>query len=158
MNIIAIDPGLGGAICVLKEGKIIEHCPCPTVELSKKREYDALGMTKILKEAGPKAIVFIEKVWARPGQGVTSMFNFGRGYGMWVGIATALGYPIHIVRPQEWKNLMLKGTDKSKGAAILKAKEIYPSINLRRTFRSKKDDDGLAESFLIVKYGEEKCK
>jgi hypothetical protein len=161
--VFGVDPGLDGAICVLEDGKIQEHIVCPTVKLGKRRDMDTKAMVDLILEfddddSGTRdSTMVIEQVHSMPKQGVTSSFNFGKGYGIWIGIATALRIPIHFVTPQAWKREMLADTDKSKGAAILKAKQLYPDVNLKRSDRATTEHHGLAEALLIATYGERKC-
>jgi len=159
-NIIGIDPGLSGGICVLDpNGDIETLITTPVIKMKTKKEHDTHAMSKIFRDQivkGRYPAIFLETVHAHPKQGVVSMFNFGKGYGMWIGIAHALLFPLYHVRPQEWKKEMLKGTDKSKGAAIIKCKEMVPDINLKRTDRSKIDHDGMAEAYLIARFGYER--
>lgn len=153
--IIGIDPGIGGAVCLLKDGnQILELKPTPTIVMKKKRQYDVREMSEIIKTyAHLRPSVYIEQVAAMPKQGVTSMFSFGKGYGMWIGIVTAHGLPLTMVTPQEWKSELLSGTDKSKGASIQRVKQLFPDSNLKISERGKVDNDGLAEAVLIAKYG-----
>lgn len=144
--IIGIDPGKTGAIAILHDDKLISVEKCPIVGDSKKNDYDHYEMANIIKRI-PEPIVYIEKVGAMPKQGVTSMFNFGKGYGMWYGICAALNIPMKLVTPQQWKKVMLKDTDKSKAAAILAAKQIFPLATI-------KNNHNLAEAILIARYGQ----
>jgi len=108
MKIFGIDPGVSGAICVLKEGKILEVYEMPTMIDGKKnkRQVNGAEVTNIfLKELNKEnaAKVVVEHVTAMPGQGVTSMFNFGQSFGVLKGICAALKLPIYFVRPVKWK-------------------------------------------------------
>ncbi len=151
--VIGIDPGKQGAICTLKGKKILLLEKCPLVGSGRKRDYDPYEMSKMIKQfidMDPR--VYIEKVGPMPKQGVVSMFNFGRGVGLWYGICAALKVPLYPITPQEWKKVVLKGTDKSKAAAILRTKQMFPDILLKKG-RQVRDDDNLAEATLISFYG-----
>lgn len=151
--IIGIDPGINGAISAIKGNKIILLEVCPKIKTGNRHEYDVTEMAKLIKSMlryNPK--VYLEKVHAMPKQGVTSMFNFGKGYGVWIGICAALKIPFHLIMPNHWKKKMLYGTDKSKGASIMMVKQLFPDVDLRPG-RCLKDHDGLAESILIGVYG-----
>ena len=150
--VISVDPGLQGAVCIKRKDSI-KLVKTPIVKLSKKNEFDITEMVNLLQGNGDDVYFYIEKVSARPGEGVVSSWKFGKGYGIWLGIAHTLKFKITEVTPQAWKKKMLAGTDKSKGAAILRAKQLFPNINLKATERSRKDDDNLAEAFLIGEYG-----
>ncbi len=156
MIIFGIDPGVSGAICVLKEGKILEVYEMPTMIDGKKnkRQVNGAEVTNIfLKELNNKykAKVVVEHVTAMPGQGVTSMFNFGQSFGVLKGICAALKLPIYFVRPVKWKkhfNLIKTNKDASRTKVI----EIYPYISSKI---SRKKDSNKADSILIGKYFEE---
>ena len=92
--------------------------------------------------------VVVEHVTAMPGQGVTSMFNFGQSFGVIKGICSAMQLPIHFVRPTRWKkyfNLIKTSKDASRSRAI----EIFPKISdqLKR-----KKDSNKADAILIASY------
>jgi len=133
MIIIGIDPGISGAICVLKEGKILEVYEMPTMIDGKKnkRQVNGAEVTNIfLKELNKEntAKVVVEHVTAMPGQGVTSMFNFGQSFGVLKGICAALKLPIYFVRPVKWKkyfNLI----NSEKEASRTKVIQIFPYIS-----------------------------
>jgi len=156
MIIIGIDPGVSGAICVLKEGKILEVYEMPTMIDGKKnkRQVNGAEVTNIfLKESNneDKIKVVVEHVTAMPGQGVTSMFNFGQSFGVLKGICAALKLPIYFVRPVKWKkhfNLIKTNKEASRTKVI----EIFPYISSKI---SRKKDSNKADSILIAKYFEE---
>ncbi len=156
MIIFGIDPGISGAVCVLKEGKILEVYEMPTMIDGKKnkRQVNGAEVTNIfLKNLNNeyKAKVVVEHVTAMPGQGVTSMFNFGQSFGVLKGICAALKLPIYFVRPVKWKkhfNLIKTNKDASRTKVI----EIYPYISSKI---SRKKDSNKADSILIAKYFEE---
>ena len=155
MKIFGIDPGVSGAICVLKEGKILEVYEMPTMIDGKKnkRQVNGAEVTNIfLKELNDEdtAKIVVEHVTAMPGQGVTSMFNFGQSFGVLKGICAALKLPIYFVRPVKWKkhfNLIKTNKDASRTKVI----EIFPYISSKI---SRKKDSNKADSILIAKYFE----
>ena len=92
--------------------------------------------------------VVIEQVSAMPGQGVTSMFNFGQSYGILKGICSAMQLPMFFVRPAKWKkyfNLINSQKDASRTRAI----EIFPYFS---TQLSKKKDSNKADAILIASF------
>ena len=110
MIIFGIDPGVSGAISVLEDKKIIEVFDMPTMIDGKKNKKQVNGsqVTNIIKERlnndkEKEVVVVVEHVNAMPGQGVTSMFNFGQSFGVIKGICSALSLPIYFVRPTKWK-------------------------------------------------------
>ena len=138
--IIGIDPGAKGGEALITSRLVYAAWP-----------YSADTLITHLK-GNPEAICYIEKVHAMPGQGVTSMFNFGRNYGEILGILKAFNIKVIEVPPQRWKKEFdLIGKDKK--ASIDKAKELFPEANLKRTPRCRTDSDGIAEALLIAEYG-----
>ena len=130
MIIIGIDPGISGAISVVENKKILEVYDTPTMIDGKKnkKQINSAQVCNIIKErlnADKEVIVVVEHVNAMPGQGVTSMFNFGQSFGVIKGICAALSLPIYFVRPTKWKkhfNLIKTNKDASRTKVI----EVYP--------------------------------
>ena len=155
MLIIGIDPGISGSICFLEDGKILDVVEMPTMIDGKKNKRQVNGsqiyneISKRIKHIEKKDIkVIIEQVSAMPGQGVTSMFNFGQSFGILKGICSAMQLPMYFVRPAKWKkyfNLINSQKDASRTKAI----EIFPyfSSNL-----SKKKDNNKADAILMANY------
>ena len=132
MLIIGIDPGISGSICFFEDGKILDVIEMPTMTDGKKNKRQVNG-SQIYNEIKKKIDVVseedirvvIEHVTAMPGQGVTSMFNFGQSFGVIKGICSAMQLPIYFVRPAKWKkyfNLINSEKDASRTRAI----EIFP--------------------------------
>ena len=161
MLIIGIDPGISGSICFLKDGKIIDVIEMPTMTDGKKNKKQVNGsqiyneiFKRIDRDVTTNTRVVIEHVTAMPGQGVTSMFNFGQSFGILKGICSAMQLPMYFVRPAKWKkyyNLINSEKDASRTRAI----EIFPyfSSNL-----SKKKDSNKADAILIASYFHETYK
>jgi len=153
MIIIGIDPGITGAICILENKKVIEVYETPTMIDGKKnkRQINGAQVTNIIKERlreNEEVLVVVEHVNAMPGQGVTSMFNFGQSFGVIKGICSALSIPIYFVRPAKWKkhfNLIKTNKDASRTKVI----EIYPQISGKL---SRKKDSNKADAILIARY------
>ena len=110
MLVIGIDPGLSGSICFLIDGKILDVIEMPTMAEGKKNKRQVNGsqvfneIAKRTKEYQKNQVrVVIEQVSAMPGQGVTSMFNFGQSFGVLKGVCTAMQLPMYFVRPAKWK-------------------------------------------------------
>ena len=104
MIIIGIDPGVSGAISILENKKVIKVFDMPTMIDGKKnkRQVNGSQVTNIIKENmynNKETIVVVEHVNAMPGQGVTSMFNFGQSFGVIKGICAALSLPIIFLKP-----------------------------------------------------------
>ena len=132
MLIIGIDPGISGSICFFEEGKIIDVIEMPTMIDGKKNKKQVNGAqiyneisNRIFTKKKENIRVVIEQVSAMPGQGVTSMFNFGQSFGILKGICSAMQLPLYFVRPAKWKkyyNLINSQKDASRTRAI----EIFP--------------------------------
>ena len=114
----------------------------------------AADVVKFLSPHLPVDSLYIEKVSAMPGQGVTSMFSFGKATGKIEGICEALtGLEAKEVAPTKWKNTVLKAyKDKDKKAAIDYCKKTYPRANLLATARSRVSHDGIADALCIATY------
>ena len=154
MLIIGIDPGISGSICFFENGKIIEAIEMPVMTEGKKNKKQVNGAqinNEFLKRIHNKdddIRVVIEQVSAMPGQGVTSMFNFGQSYGILKGICSAMQLPMFFVRPAKWKkyfNLINSQKDASRTRAI----EIFPYFS---TQLSKKNDSNKADAILIASF------
>jgi len=155
MIIIGIDPGISGAISITENKKILEIYDTPTMIDGKKnkKQINSAQVTNIIKERLNKdkdkdVVVVVEQVNAMPGQGVTSMFNFGQSFGVIKGICAALGLPIYFVRPTKWKkhfNLIKTNKDASRTKVI----EAYPEISSKL---HRKKDSNRADAILIALY------
>lgn len=151
--IIGIDPGLTGAIAVLDaSGKsIIQLADMPTAPDNKKQKVSGMGLKKILGQYTPTDVqmVYLERVSARPGQGVVSMFSFGRSVGAVEAVINLLELPLTYITPQQWKRsagLLRTEKDASRGKVL----DLYPNADVFR-----KKDTGRADAILIARYGRE---
>ena len=153
MRIIGIDPGLSGGIAILDDLKIYDIFDMPIMSEGKKNknQLNSAQLVNILNKHVLKkenTFVIVEQVSAMPGQGVTSMFNFGQTFGSIKGICAALGLPIFYVRPAKWKK-HFELINSSKDASRTKVIEMYPSISSKLT---KKKDVNKADAILIARY------
>ena len=153
MKVIGIDPGLNGAIAVLQDNKVKEIFDVPVMPEGKKnkRQLNSAQLVKLLKDIisdNEEVVVVVENVSAMPGQGVTSMFNFGQTFGAIKGICAALGLPIFFVRPAKWKK-HFDLINSSKDASRTKAIEMYPSLSDQL---SKKKDVNKSDAILIARF------
>ena len=155
MLIIGIDPGISGSICFFLDGKIIDVVEMPIMTEGKKNKKQVNGsqifneILKRIKNTDKKNIkVVIEQVSAMPGQGVTSMFNFGQSFGILKGICSAMQLPMYFVRPAKWKKYF--GLIKTeKDASRTKVIEIFPYISSQL---SRKKDSNKADAVLIASF------
>ena len=155
MLIIGIDPGISGSICFFENGKIIDVIEMPTMTEGKKNKKQVNGSqiyNEILKRInidGKQDIrVIIEHVTAMPGQGVTSMFNFGQSFGILKGICSAMQLPMYFVRPAKWKKYFSL-LNSEKDASRTRAIEIFPYFS---TQLSQKKDSNKADAILIASF------
>jgi crossover junction endodeoxyribonuclease RuvC len=144
---MAIDPGLSGAIAVFIDDVLIDVVDMPTHELTRngkaKRQIAAADLAGIFTQHDPRHVI-VEKVSAMPGQGVTSMFSFGRSLGVVEGIVAAYDIPVTYVTPGVWTKGIGRGA--GKDASRSRACELYPSH--QKQFARVKDD-GRADAVLI---------
>ena len=152
MLIIGIDPGLSGAISIVKGGDIkLFDMPVMSEGKKNKRQLNSALMVNLLKENINKeeeVVVVVEQVNAMPGQGVTSMFNFGQTFGAIKGICAALDLPIFLVRPSKWKK-HFELINSSKDSSRTKAIEMYPSLADQL---AKKKDVNKSDAILIARF------
>ena len=161
MLIIGIDPGISGSICFFEDGKIVDVVVMPTMTEGKKNKRQVNGSqiyNEILKRVNDQekkdVKVVIEQVSAMPGQGVTSMFNFGQSFGILKGICSAMQLPMYFVRPAKWKkyfNLLNSEKDASRTRAI----EIFPYFSSQL---SRKKDSNKSDAILIASFYHETYK
>ena len=155
MLIIGIDPGISGSICFFQDGKIVDVIEMPTMTEGKKNKKQ-VNSSQVFNEISEKIKkldkneikVVIEQVSAMPGQGVTSMFNFGQSFGILKGICSAMQLPMYFVRPAKWKkyfNLINSEKDASRTRAI----EVFPYFSSQL---SRKKDSNKADAILIASF------
>ena len=153
MIIIGIDPGLSGAIAVLKDKNVNSIVDMPVMAEGKKnkRQLNSAQLVNIIKnniEKNEEIAVVVEQVNAMPGQGVTSMFNFGQTFGAIKGVCAALGLPIFFVRPSKWKK-HFELINSSKDSSRTKAIEMYPLLSNQL---AKKKDVNKSDAILIARF------
>lgn len=141
MIAIGIDPGKSGAMAVLHDDYV------------KTQVFDIQEYSKVLHNLSgtdePLRCI-VERVAARPGQGVTSMFHFGENFGIIQGLLVAYNIPFELVPPQVWKKEI--GVTSDKSTSIEMCKKLFPAADLKATPRCRKDHDGIAEALLIAEY------
>ena len=153
MRIFGIDPGIAGAIAILDRDEIIDVIDLPTMSEGKKnkKQLNSAHLSQYissnLKDIN-KSVVVVEQVNAMPGQGVTSMFNFGQTFGAIKGISATLKLPIFFVRPSKWKK-HFELINSSKDASRTKVIEMYPSFAEKL---SKKKDVNKSDAILIARF------
>lgn len=142
MITIGIDPGVNGAIAFMENGYFLSVHDMPLIKEGNKNQVDPYALARIIRSRKVTS-ANVEKVGAMPGQGVTSMFNFGRSYGVILGTLGAMNIYTNLVRPAEWKTKfdLIK---KEKDASRILAQELFPLAPL-----SRKKDHGRADAMLI---------
>lgn len=139
MIYIGIDPGKDGAIALIHEKGISVY------------PFSQDGLIDIMTELDvTKCKCVLEHVHAMPGNGATSMFNFGMNFGFIQGVLQSFEMSYELVPPQKWKKEFSVTSDKNTSIAV--AKRLFPKVDLRKTERCKKDHDGMAEALLMAEY------
>ena len=161
MLIIAMDPGINGAICFFENGEVKDVIDMPTMSEGKKNKRQVNGhqifnelKLRIKNYDITDINVVVESVSAMPGQGVTSMFNFGQSFGVLKGVCAAMQLPIFFVRPMKWKK-HFELINSQKDASRTKAIEMFPKIS---SVLSKKKDSNKADAILIASFYENSKK
>ena len=153
MKIIGVDPGLSGAIVILENNKVLKLFEMPVMAEGKKnkRQLNSARLVNNFRENSSnneEVAVVVEQVNAMPGQGVTSMFNFGQSFGAIKGVCAALNLPIFFVRPSKWKK-HFELINSSKDSSRTKAIEMYPSLADQL---AKKKDVNKSDAILIARF------
>ncbi len=153
MKIVGIDPGLSGAIAIMENNKVLSIFDMPIMAEGKKnkKQLNSAQLVKIIKEnikMEDEVAVVVEQVNAMPGQGVTSMFNFGQTFGAIKGVCAALNLPIFFVRPSKWKK-HFELINSSKDSSRTKVIEMYPSLSDQM---ARKKDVNKSDAILIARF------
>ena len=153
--IIGIDPGITGGIAILEtdrerqKNKLIQLSDMPLSFDGQKKKVCGSGLAEIINPFSHDVVqVYLERVGARPGQGVVSMFSFGRAYGAIEAAVGVFNLPLAYVLPQHWKRsagLLKRPKDDCRARAL----ELYPDADVHR-----KKDNGRADAILIAHFGE----
>ncbi len=146
MIFIGIDYGLSGGIALLSRD---ERWAMPLPHQGK--EVAVRALLSLLPPPLGVACVMVERLGIRPGQSAQSGATQGTNHGRITGALEAMGYPVRLVRPQDWKDKVLRGTKKDKAAAIAFVQRAYPAVELIPG-RCKVPQDGLADAMCIAEY------
>lgn len=151
-----IDPGKTGAIAWISPDGTAHARATPILTFPNgKWDFDREEMRDILSML-EGSFVAIEKVSSAPmrgrRQGAVGMFGFGRGFGLWLGMLSAMSIPFVEVNPRRWKKAVLGGTPKDKAAAIRWAQTVYPGVSLLAKPRSRKPSDGICDALCLAEY------
>lgn len=152
MRVLGVDPGAGGALAMLDTelaALVVVDMPATLIKIGKqhRRQISEFWLADTLR-VWQADTAWIERVHALPKQGVTSSFSFGLSYGLVRGVLAALGVPVQLVTPQEWKRSFRLGPDKNEARLI--ASRLFPQ-NAAHFTRAR--DDGRAEAALLALFG-----
>jgi crossover junction endodeoxyribonuclease RuvC len=148
---LGIDVGLNGAIALVQDGDLIGVVDMPTVTLDRngkaKRQVSVPELVDIIKQFDPTE-AYVEKVFAMAGQGVTSVFSFGRSLGVVEGVLTTLKIKTTLMTPQTWqKGIAVTG---GKDGSRARAMELFPD---QMALFKRVKDDGRSDAALIALWG-----
>ena len=149
MIFVGVDPGISGGIACLDTEKNFlwaVEMPVNKNQKTKKSEYDISRIATLLRAAKPDHVC-LEAVHSMPGQGVSSTFLFGKGFGILLGVIGTLDIPLTLVPPRVWKKKYLLGSDKN--VSRQRATEFFPACS---NFWKLKKHDGLAEAALLTHF------
>jgi hypothetical protein len=153
-TVLAIDPGITGAFCLLSRDHVLmlDDLPTHTSQRGRTAKIRAELDLHTLRErlTGCQAIghCYLEQVDARPGQGVVSMFRFGQSLGGLYGLLVGLALPVSFVRPQQWQKHHSVGP--SPDAARQRAVQLYPKL---APLLQQKRDQHRADAVLLAAFG-----
>lgn len=151
MNILAIDPGIHGALARLNDGDLIVIHDTPILQIGtgkkSRNEYDETAMRRLLIMNEDVDLVVLEHIHAMPVNGGVGNFRSGQGFGTWRGMLAALQLPLELVSPQRWKKAMVPGGMKGKKASLIRARQLFPHAPL-----DLEKHDGRAEALLMALY------
>lgn len=139
MIYVGVDVGKKGGFAIIDDDLIVTY---------PYNDQDFISFMSSLKEK--KTTACIEQVGAMPGQGVTSMFSFGKSAGFLEGVMQALGIKYQLVRPQTWKKEF--GLNSSKQKSIDVCRKLFPNVSLLASERCRIPHDGMAEALLMAEY------
>ena len=148
---VGVDPGITGAVGVLKDGQYLAVFDIPSIAKgggTVKREIDPSGLAREITarlDTKEYCEVILERVNAMPGQGVSSVFSFGDSYGCCRAVIAVLGHPTVLVPPAVWKKHFNLGRDKEESRAL--AVRLFPTADL-----SLKKYADRAEALLMARY------
>lgn len=146
---IGIDPGYSGGVSGISDNGEVLFC----LPFSKET-YTTVLISKINEYKSENVTVCLERVHAMPGQGVTSMFNFGKNFGFIEGVLSALNISYQTVPPQTWKKEFSLSASKELSSDV--CKKLFKDVNLLASARCRKPHDGMSESLLMAEYARRK--
>ncbi len=176
MKIIGIDPGLQGGIAILEtatypkfkvethsleEAKptypvmALERLTLHTMPLIGDKDYDVQAIKNIFREHRDVALVCVERQQSMPGQGLSSTFKTGQGFGILIGVLSALELRYEVVPAQRWQRQLFTGLKHGQDTKIsseIVAKRLFPTTDFRRSSRARVASDGLTDACCIAEF------
>lgn len=151
MKYIGIDPGLQGGIAILEDNNVTLY-PMPLIG---DKDYDVQAIKDIFHSNADADLCGVERQQSMPGQGLSSTFKTGMGFGILLGVLSALGLRYEVVPPQTWQRRLfvgLKQGQDTKVSSEIIAKRLFPTTSFLRTARSHKASDGLTDAACIAEF------
>lgn len=144
-TIIGIDPGKNGAIAWIQDGKpCVEKMPETVQDLWDFVDNFAISLMCSYECRPLHVKAYLEQVHSMPGQGVSSSFKFGNGFGHLEMALTAAGIPFERVTPQKWQKALGCMTKGDKNVSKRRAQELFPQLKITHA---------TADALLICEYG-----
>lgn len=154
---IGIDPGHSGAISRNEDGNVVQLYPMPVVLGEKRSNYDIVQIKRLLEIIPIPCHAFIERQQPLPPKMGGSLASYWRGAGQYLfeGLLCGLEIPYEVVPPQTWQKEFFAGLSKDLGKqrSVIVCKRLFPGVDLKRTPKCRKDDDGIADAILIAEWG-----
>lgn len=151
MKCIGLDPGLNGGIAILTDDTIELHI----MPLIGEKDYDIQAIKNVLRNHGDAALVCVERQQSMPGQGLTSTFKTGCGFGILLGLLAGLDIRYDVVPAQRWQRKLFTGLahgQDTKVSSEIVAKRLFPKADFRRSERATRASDGLTDAACIAEF------
>lgn len=148
---IGIDPGLSGGIAILEENKLLLF-PMPLIG---DKDYDVQAIKNIFRKHSDTTLVCVERQQSMPGQGLSSTFKTGQGFGILIGVLSALELRYEITTAVRWQRRLftgLKHGQDTKVSSEIVAKRLFPASDFRKSERSRVASDGLTDAACIAEF------
>lgn len=140
MIYIGIDPGVNGGIAALADWGVVYVTKMPATEAD---ILEALRTIDANTAHGYGRVAVIERAQAMPGQGVTSMFTYGRGYGALLMALTAVGIKFDEITSPVWQAVLHCRSKGNKNVTKRRAQQLFPSVKVTHA---------LADALLIAEF------
>lgn len=162
---VGIDPGKKGALVEIVDGMVTKKYPTPLID----EEYDIPSMNNLISAYVGKdnVMVLLEDVHSLGGVSAAANASLMENKGVWIGLLMANKVPFTLVTPKEWQSYSWSGVEKvlkekksekdrnitdTKATSLKAALNLYPNVDLRKSERAKKGDEGIIDSLLMAHY------